>query len=102
MSRRRPGTRRPWKVFVHSIGPKFSYATEDKARAMAARLVGPAFDHGKYNQGNYERVTVYDADSWGRRGVPIERTVYRGNGAVYTERLLDGAWRREFAPEAIR
>jgi hypothetical protein len=37
-TRRGTGTKRPWHVFVRDIGPTFTYATEERARAKVAEL----------------------------------------------------------------
>lgn len=73
-------TRRPWVVHVRDVGPTYTFAHEARARALAARLVGPEFVHGRHLVGNYGEVVVYEngvmaLDDWAR-------TVYRPEGAT--------------------
>jgi hypothetical protein len=75
------GTKRPWKVFVHDIGPTFSYATEVRARERAQDLVSPK------GPDCYGKVTVYDVFR-----TPIQRTLYQFEKEPVEQVLRGGAW----------
>lgn len=77
--RRRGGTRRPWTVFVHDIGPTFTYATEERAHAKAQALAGAPDYYGK--------VTVYNALAF-----PPERTRYGFDMEPVAERFEPSGW----------
>lgn len=49
-------TKRPWKVFVQSIGPSFSFSTEEKARARALAL---SLGDKELGLGGYSSVLVW-------------------------------------------
>lgn len=64
------GVRRPWKVFVRSVGPTFTFASEAAANARAAALVA------EDGPDRYAAVDVYCVDQWATGG-PLERVQYR-------------------------
>ncbi len=70
------GRRRPWRVFVRSIGPSFSYATEDRARTKAIALAD-----------EYAEILVYNILS-----AHMTRTRYLYGGTVIEETLNGGVW----------
>jgi hypothetical protein len=45
--------RRPWKVHVREIGPTYTFADEDRARARAVALTA-----------EYSRIDVYNSRAW--------------------------------------
>lgn len=55
--------RRPWKVFVHDIGPTFTFASAERAHAKAQEVMEAE---------HYAMITVYDASD-----TKLERTAYR-------------------------
>lgn len=72
--------KRPWTVWVRSIGPTFTFATEERAAARARELVereylevvvwGPVelpLKRRIFRQGT-ERVEVFEVDHW----APVE------------------------------
>jgi hypothetical protein len=98
-------TRRPWRVHVHDIGPNFSFASEEKARALAARLVsGETWDGGptKGLLGAYSKVTVFTGLLEGG-GALMRRTIYaHGKEPVHEEigPHTFGRWERVKVEEA--
>lgn len=75
------GTRRPWRVFVMSIGPSFSFGSEERARAKALELTR-----------GYHEIRLYNADA----ALPCWRDVYR-DGQAYRETFVStgGEWHFE-------
>jgi hypothetical protein len=71
--------RRPWRVHVRDIGPSFSYASEEKARAKAIALVTPGTQDGSYA----EVLVSHDAEPFGV--MPWYRTVYNGPDDYHVE-----------------
>lgn len=71
--------RRPWKVYVRSVGPSYTYATEDAAVARAERLT---------REEHYAEVLVYCT---GTDGDWRSRRVFTPDG-VRHERFADTGW----------
>lgn len=71
-------TTRPWKVFVHDIGPTFTYASPEKAHAKAAGLVP-----------EYARVSVYNSGA----ELPLRRTLYRFDGPPTEQEFGADGWK---------
>lgn len=70
-------TRRPWHVFVRSVGPTYTFATEERAHERARRLVP-----------EYAEVLVYAVGL----DAPLERTVYRPDRPPVRERFGPAGW----------
>ena len=75
-------SRRPWRVWVHDIGPNYSFTRREAALERAAQLVA----------GDYAKVTVIDLDHtrW-----PLERNLFRHDAPPMAQ-IMDEAtfiWR---------
>lgn len=70
--------KRPWTAWVRSIGPTFTYATEERAVAKARELVAE----------EYLEVVV-----WGPVEFPLTRRIVRA-GTEYVEQFDVSEWRR--------
>jgi hypothetical protein len=78
---------RPWRVFVLDVGPTYTFATEDAAKARAEALVGPEFVLNGKLVGGWGDVLVYDALAF-----PLVQTRYRPGQPPVTERMVEGRW----------
>lgn len=90
----KPRTRRPWTVFVHDIGPTFTFATEERARSRAEALAA-----GQHDGTHYGHVDVYKAYEPGDGGeaFPMFRTVYSSEHAPCDEVLTSEALHRSIS-----
>jgi hypothetical protein len=71
-------TARPWTAWVRSIGPTFTFATEERAVARARELV----------EREYLEVVV-----WGPVELPLKRRVFRA-GVEYVEQFDVDHWEK--------